>query len=249
MGEPLKLQPLVEALCEFQFGLSGTNELTLPGLFYAQVKDEFPIQTSVNEFSFQIGFGDVPNMPLIAPTPQRLQLRRQDGSAMLQLGQNRLIINHLQPYVSWEDFRELIIETFKKYINLCSEFTLQRIGLRYINHIIPPLIEGFKVDDFLIILPLFPKPMNKSISSFQQTYEFMYDSPIAALIHKTGIAVKPDGEPVLMLDLDFVSQQVEGFQDDLQSCEWVIEWLNKAHEHIEAAFISSLNPSYYESLK
>jgi len=248
MGELLKSQPLVEALCEFQFDFFGDNELILPGLFYAQVKDDFPILTSVNELSFQIGFGDLQNVPPIT-TPQRLQLARQDSSAMIQLGQSILIVNHLQPYISWEVFRELIIKTFEKYVGLCSVFTLKRIGLRYINHITPSLKEGFKIDDFLTILPLFPKPLDRSMSGFQQTYEFIYDSPSSSLFHKTGIAVKPDGETILVLDLDFISQQVENFQDVPKTYEWLIEWLNKAHDHIEAAFISSLNPSYYESLK
>jgi uncharacterized protein (TIGR04255 family) len=168
---------------------------------------------------------------------------------MIQLGQNRLIINHLQPYIGWEVFKELIIETFKKYIILCSYFRLKRIGLRYINHINPPWEEGVKIDDFFTILPLFPKPINRPISNFQQTYEFIYDSSVSSLVHKTGIAIKPDGEPVLILDLDFMSQQIDNFQNTSKTCEWLIEWLNKAHDHIEAAFITSLNPSYYESLK
>ncbi|MCY7393009.1 MAG: TIGR04255 family protein, partial [Leptolyngbyaceae cyanobacterium CAN_BIN12] len=107
MGEKLKSQPLVEALCEFQFNLAGSNELTLPGLFYAQVREEFPHQDSVNELNFQVGLNNVGTIPQFI-SAQRLQLKRPDGSAMLQIGQGRLIVNRLQPYINWEDFRELI---------------------------------------------------------------------------------------------------------------------------------------------
>jgi len=246
MGEPLKQPPLVEALCEFRFDLAGTNELTLPGLFYAQVKDEFPIQTSVNEICLPISVDDRPNIPPIAT--QRLQLRRPDNSATIQMGQSRLIINHLKPYISWNAFRELILKTFKQYINLCSRFTLNQIRLRYINHI-PLPSEEIKIDNFLTTLPLFPKPFSREISRFQQTYEFREESSTdSSLVHKTSIATKSNDEVVLILDLDFVSQRIEiGDPPDLS--EGLIPWLNQAHDRIEAVFIASLNPSYYESLK
>lgn len=247
MGELLKSEPLVEALCEFHFELSGDNELTLPGLFYAQVRNEFPMQTSVNELGFQIEFGDEQGMQKIIQA-QRLQLKRTDGSAMLQIAQNRLIVNQLQPYVSWDNFKNLILEAFKKYIEVCGEFVLKRISLRYINHIIPQPNEEFNIDDFLIIIPLFPNPLEQQITGFQQVYEFFYDSG-AFLTHRTGIAENPDGLTVLILDLDFRSQEITNVQDKLKICQWLEEWLNQAHDHIEAAFISSLNSSYYQSLK
>jgi uncharacterized protein (TIGR04255 family) len=248
MGEPLKSQPLVEALCELQFNLSGGSELILPGLLYAQVRDEFPIQESVNEFIFQLGFGDTQGMQPVSQ-PQRLQLKRKDGSAMLQIGQSRLIINHLQPYISWEDFRLLILKTFTKYIDLCGEFTLKRIGLRYINNIIPPSNEGFEIDDFLTVIPVFLKPLDKPISGFQQSYEFIYNTPLGSLVHRSGVVLKPNGETVLLLDLDFISEQIENLQDNSKTLAWLNKWLDDAHDNIEKAFISSLNPSYYESLK
>jgi uncharacterized protein (TIGR04255 family) len=247
MGELLKSETLVEALCEFHFDLSGDNELTLPGLFYAQVRNEFPIQTSANELAFHIEFGDEQEMQKLIQA-QRLQLKRKDGSAMLQVAQNRLIINQLQPYAGWDNFKSLILEGLKKYINVCGEFVIKKTSLRYINHIIPQPNEEFEIDDFLTIIPLFPNPLEKPITEFQQVYEFFYDSG-AFLTHRTGIAENSDGLTVLILDLDFTSQEIENFQDNLKTCEWLEEWLNQAHNHIEAVFISSLNSSYYQSLK
>lgn len=248
MGEKLKSQPLVEALCEFQFELTGGNELTLPGLFYAEVQDEFPVQTSIDEVSFQIGVGVVEGMGQVIKS-QRLQLKRQDGSAMLQIGQNRLIVNQLQPYESWERFRVMLVEALTKYVGLCGEFTLNQVGLRYINHIKPSGIEGFSIDDFLVILPLFPKPMDRPIGGFQQTYEFSHNTPPASLVHRTGVVEKPDGETVIVLDIDFISREIPELHTKDEALGWLDGWLNQAHDHIEGAFIASLNPGYYESLK
>lgn len=249
MGEKLKSQPLVEALCEFQFNLAGSNELTMPGLFYAEVKEDFPEQSLVDELSVQVELSPLGGTPQFIRSPQRLQLKRTDGSAILQVGQGRLIVNRLQPYVNWEDFRELISKAFKTYIDLCGEYTLKRIGLRYINHLIPTGNEGFKIDDFLTVIPLFPKPIDRPMTGFQQVYEFFYESSKASLVHRTAVFEKPEGDTVILLDLDFISQDISSFQDNSKALEWLREWLNQAHEHIEEAFISSLNPSYYESLK
>ncbi len=248
MGERLKSQPLIEALCEFYINVSGGNQLTLPGLFYAEVRDDFPIQASVNELALQVGVGGVQEMQQLIQT-SRLQLMGSNNSAMLQIAQNRLIINQLKPYINWDTFKSLILDTFRKYINVCGDFELNRISLRYINHIIPAPNEEFSIEDFLIIFPLFPKPLEKPIMDFQQSYQFMYDSLDEFLVHKTGVGVNPEGTNVVILDLDFISQKIENFQDNSKTIEWLSGWLDKGHNHIESAFLSSLNPIYYETIK
>jgi len=249
MGELLKSQPLIEALCEFYFNVSDGNQLTLPGLFYAEVRDDFPIQASVNELALQIGVGGVQELQQFIQT-SRLQLKGINNSAMLQIAPNRLIINQLQPYINWDTFKSLILDAFRKYINVCGDFELNRISLRYINHIIPaPNNEQFNIEDFLTIIPLFPKPLEKPILAFQQSYQFMYDSLDEFLVHKTGVGVNTEGTNVLVLDLDFISQKIENLQDNFKTIEWLSEWLDKAHNHIESAFLSSLNPIYYETIK
>jgi uncharacterized protein (TIGR04255 family) len=248
MGEPLQRQPLVEALCEFQFSQSSGNELTLPGLFYAAVKDNFPIQESVNEFIFQVEVGDLKGHPEIMQSPQRLQLKRADGSAMLQIGRNRLIVNHLQPYVSWEDFRQIIFKAFKKYAEICESFELSKIGLRYINHILPGN-ETFKIEEFLTIIPFFPQSIDKTMVGFQQSYEFFHEDLDAILVHKTGVIQTQEGKIALLLDLDFISREVLSFDNSDQTFERIQKWLNHAHDRIEEAFLLSLNPSYYELLR
>jgi len=248
MGERLKSQPLIEALCEFYFNVSGGNQSTLPDLFYAEVKDDFPIQASVNELALQIEVEGVQERQQLIQRP-RLKLMRSNNSAMLQIAPNRLIINQLKPYINWETFKSLILDAFRKYINVCGDFELNRISLRYINHIILAPNEEFNIEDFLTIIPLFPKPLEKPIFAFQQSYQFIYDSLGEFLVHKTGVGVNTEGTDVLVLDLDFISQKIENFQDNSRTIEWVSEWLDKAHNHIELAFLSSLNPIYYETIK
>ncbi|HBC42525.1 MAG: TIGR04255 family protein [Pseudanabaena sp.] len=253
MGEPLTKQPLVEALCELQFSPSEKWDITLPGLFYAQVKDEFPERTTLNPVSFQFAVSEKPFVDLPQPSSifPRLQLKRSDSSVVVQIGSDLLVVNHLQPYTSWENFRDLILRMFNKYVELLGEVKLQRIGLRYINHISPP--NGrFEIEQFLSVFPIFPSPLNLDLVGFSQVYEFQHIQPKGLLKHQTGVVQKADGKLVLLVDLDFISQEIEFNEatekpQDLSHC--FQNWLNQAHDHIESAFIASLNPDYYELLK
>jgi uncharacterized protein (TIGR04255 family) len=251
MGELLAKQPLVEALCELHFSKSDNWDITLPGLFYAQVKDEFPERTTFNQVSFQFAIGQKPllDIPQPAEVSPRLQLKREDGSAVVQIGSDLLVVNHLQPYKSWEDFRDLILKMVTKYVELCGNGKLEGISLRYINHIDVSNSVKFEIEQFLSVFPIFPSSLNLDLVGFSQTYDFYYAQPSAILKHQTGVIANPDGSLGLLLDLNFRSQNTESITETSQLFIWIKNWLSQAHAHIESAFISSLNPDYYASLK
>lgn len=251
MGELLTKQPLVETLCELRFSPSDQWDTTLPKRFYTEVKNEFPECTELNPV-FQVAVGGQPvDMSEPNKALSRLQLRNKDNSVVVQIGADLLVVHHLQPYTNWENFRDLILRMGSKYVELIGEVKLERVGLRYINHISPP--EGrFEIEQFLSVFPILPSPLNLDLAGFSQVYEFQYVQPKAVLKHQTGIVQRGDGKVVLLLDLDFISQGMESIESsnkifDLSS--WFQNWLNQAHDCVEAAFISSLNPDYYESLR
>jgi uncharacterized protein (TIGR04255 family) len=256
MGTLLSSQPLVEALCEFRFEVTGGWDLTLPGLFYAKVKDAFPLQEPVDEVSFQMELGPVQGKPQVIKTQrlqhktQRLQLWNEDRSATLQIGKNLLSINQLTPYPGWDDFKALIQHAFSTYSSICSDFKFKGIALRYINHIKPTSEEGFSIDDYLTTIPVFPGPLNLPLTGFQQSYSFIEQELASLLMHRTNVVEnEKDKETFLLLDLEFVRRELPQFDDEQSRNDWVNHWLEGAHDKIEEAFISSLNSNYLESLK
>ena len=249
MGTLLKSQPLVEALCEFRFDLAGGWDLTLPGLFYAEVRDAFPQQEPVDEVSFQLELGPIQGKHQVVKT-QRLQLWNEDRSATLQIGKNLLSINQLSPYPGWERFKVLVRDAFFKYSNICSDFTFKGIALRYINHIKPASVEGFSIDDYLTILPVFPGPLNLPLTGLQQSYSFIEKDSNSLLMHRTNVIDNEnESGTILLLDLEFTCKEIPQFSDEHKRNAWLDQWLDVAHEKIEEAFISSLNPNYLENLK
>jgi uncharacterized protein (TIGR04255 family) len=244
MGDKLKKPPLIEALCEFRFDPSSPWDWTIPGQLFDKIGHEFSERSQVQGLGVQIQVGPGP-----APTthlstgPERVQLRRPDGSAMVQVGPHLMAVNHLRPYPQWETFRGLIMRVFSTYSDVTHTTSLSRIGLRYINQIELPA-EPVEIGDFSTLKPPLLGPLDRPLQGFYQRYEIVQDAPVGVLIHQTGIQ-KSEERRVIIVDLDFGSHEVTNIQDATA----VEAWLDLAHERVEEAFIASLNPALYERMK
>lgn len=110
IGQPLARPPLVEALVEFRSGPDGWD-WTLPGRLYEKVRDRFPERVEVRPPMIVLGQSSGPEGPPPPPagTPERLQFKRADGTAMIQVGPGLLVVNHLRPYATWPEFRRLAL--------------------------------------------------------------------------------------------------------------------------------------------
>ena len=244
MGEKLKSPPLIEALCEFRFTPDSPWDWTLPGRLYDQIQEEFHERSQVEGVGVQIQLGPgKPPASQIIKGPDRVQMKRTDGSAMVQVGPRLLVVNCLRLYPNWETFRALILSIFQKYVKLCGECVLQRIGLRYINQI-PVLGDKSPLGNFISVAPPLHGPLDRQLLGFYQRYEILHDSPKGILVHQTGIQ-KKDQENILMLDLDFGSEELKGVCDQ----QAVGNWLDKAHERIYESFVASLNTALYERFR
>jgi uncharacterized protein (TIGR04255 family) len=244
MGEKLLSPPLIEALCEFRFTPASPWDWTLPGRLYDQIGDEFRERSQVEGVGVQIQLGPgKPPASQIIKGQDRVQMKRPDGSAMVQIGPRLLAVNCLRLYPNWESFRTTILSVFQEYVKLCGECLLQRIGLRYINQI-PAPGDKCELGDFISVAPPLHGSLDRQLLGFYQRYEILHDSPKGLLIHQTGIQ-KKDQSNVLMLDLDFGSEELEGVCDHLV----VGNWLDKAHERIYESFVASLNTALYERFR
>jgi uncharacterized protein (TIGR04255 family) len=229
MGEKLQNPPLLEAVCEFRFAQPTPWDWTIPGRLYDLLDEQFPGRSEAT-------------LPL--PGNQRVvQLRRLDGSAMVQVGERLLAVNHLRPYTDWATYRDLILTIFQKCCGLIAPVTLARLGLRYINQLETPG-ESFQIGELLTLDPPLSGPLKRPLKGFYQRYEVVQESPRGVLIHQTGLQ-NAGGQQLVMLDLDFGSEDVK----DVQSVQAVRTWLDLAHERVLEAFVASLPPSVYEAMK
>lgn len=239
MLDKLKSPPLIEALCEFRFSAKEDWDWTVPGRLYDELKDEFPERGQINAVEVRLD-----TKQLSQGGVERVQMKRKDGSAMVQVGPHLLVVNHLLPYSDWKEFLKLIINVLKKYTDLATHAPFERIGLRYINQIPIKNEERYEVGRYIVLAPPIPKTIERPLANFYQRYELKHDDPDGILIHQTGVAKSQSGQLNIMLDLDFEASKVSHLDKNS-----VGDWLTKAHRQIEIAFMKSMEPELLRKMK
>lgn len=245
MGKKLETPPLIEAVCEFRFNEKTKWDWIIPGQLYDKVKVEFPERAQISGVGFQIQASPKKNpVASVQNLPDRVQLKRADGSAIVQVGYNLLAINVLRPYPGWTKFLALITNIFNEYHSLAGAIELERVGLRYINQL--AISDEFsEIGNMITLTPPLSGKLTRPIHSFYQRYELEQDNPEGILINQTGTQQDDKGNPLIMLDLDFGSTKVRR----LKSASQVKTWLDRAHNCVYDAFVSSLTPKLYAKFK
>ena len=135
-GHPSYPNPIIqEAICEIAFRLQD-NVLWDPrwsGDFFVAVKEEFPNLQSIPTqplFSFQIGPSALPPQPINV-----FRFGHASRPVLLQLSDNRIVVNVLPKYSGWEQVSNDIQYAWERIINVINPVAITRIGLRYINRI------------------------------------------------------------------------------------------------------------------
>ena len=235
MGKRYKNSPIIEALCEIQLVPSQPWDLTLPGLVYEKVKDQFPDKKQ------QIGVG-VQFRPTekglehrVEPAPPRVQFYRKDQTALIQVGPDLFVVNHLKPYPTWAVFKPLILGNFEAYKGVANPRGFKRIGLRYINKIIFNA-ESVKLEDYFNFFPAIPKDLPQLHEGFICRVEIPYSNNFYRIIITISNAA-PDAPITLpiILDLDYILTVQEGIP-----MEGFEGWLEQAHSTIEKTFESCI---------
>ena len=240
MGDKLKNSPLLEALCSIQFEQIVWDSAPI-GAVRQVLAPEFGEQASTFHDEVEINIGPLGAQPSVKRT-ERLQLKRPDGTAMVQLAPGALVVNHLRPYDSWEIYAQLIMGTLKTYLGATGCNRATRVGLRYINHL--PLEKPARVRDLLTTRPPLTGVLEGPMTNFYQRYDLVQDDIDAHLVHQTGTAVA-NGVQGVILDLDLSSRQ----PIDVSIATTMLAWLDRAHDRIEAAFHASITDQHMRYLR
>ncbi|HEB75608.1 MAG TPA: TIGR04255 family protein [Nitrospirae bacterium] len=227
--------PIIEALCEFQFIPSQPWDLTIPGLIYEKVKDQFPDRQQQLGIGVQFTPTEKGIEHKIEPAPPRIQFHRRDKTALIQVAPDLLVVNQLRPYPKWENFKPLILNALQTYIEIVSPRGFKRIGLRYINklNINDKTIE---ISDYLNFYPSVPEDIPSVYTNFICRVEVPYNKE-RDLMLLTVATSPPENQEVLsiVLDLDYILAKHEAL-----SIGEVEDWLEIAHATIESTFESCI---------
>lgn len=230
MGRVYENPPLIEAVCEFQFEPSQPWDWTIPGLIYAEIKEEFPKKKQQNVIEMEVR-ADQEITQSVKGGIARMQFLRGDERALVQVGPNLLAVSHLKPYPTWNKFQEMVINGLAVYRKVASPKALRRIGLRYINRLEIPQPQ-IKIEDYILAIPNIPEPVPQIFATWLQRVEVPFIDANGLMIIQSGLLKQDDPNSVVfVLDLDFVTLNVRKIHLDN-----TIEWVTQAHDEIEKTF-------------
>ena len=233
-----KNSPIVEAVCEFKFDPSSEWDLTIPGLLYPKLEDDFPTRRGRTTGNIQIRDDRAePSRTDIA------QVFSEDEKEFVQVYPHTLSVNVLSPYPSWKKFGSWIRDAYSKYIQLAEPKGISRIGLRYINVITLRNIEGaLSINEYLKIGPTGPPEYSDAMSGFNMVVEFDYEEGRDRLrVALSSMPSEQEEEVKLRLDLDYYLNKPNSVE--LGS---VREWVEAAHSRVEDTFEASIQDKLRE---
>src|SRR5450759_1726858 len=157
--------PIAEALCEFYFSPSQPWDWTIPGLLYDKFKTDFPRKSQQNVLQVELHAEREEINQNIKGGMARMQFLREDGRALVQVGPDLLVVNHLKPYSGWRIFKADITRSLATYCDTAQPRGIQRIGLRYINKIEFPY-PSVEIEDYLLSAPRIPSEIPQTFTSW-----------------------------------------------------------------------------------
>jgi uncharacterized protein (TIGR04255 family) len=234
MGNTLSKPPLIEALFEIVFDLSGlqydyTVELSK---LHAELSKDYPDIATLPASKLPFGIPD---------SIVRHRFVSTDKKKLINLGENVMSVNTIE-YSVFKDFMKQITSVISKHISVSSERKIRRLGLRYINKLELHDIEEQNILSYDTKYPEFLKGDN---TAFEKLYVFQLNGD--KMNYRISKNSQPNHTNSLILDMD-VFRTFEDKPVDYDM-EFIKTWVNEAHEHIKESFVGSLSSTYYELLK
>ena len=235
--------PLIEAICDFHFIPSQPWDWTVFGLVYDRIKGGFPDKVQPPSPMLNVSIGPSLGGPVLGAA--RMQFRREDGSALVQVGPDNLTVNHLTPYSGWPQYRDMIASVLAVYREVAAPQGLHRLALRYVNRINIPVelmgVRGVEIGDYMLAQPSVPDLVPQVFSSWAQRVETFFNDANMALVLQSGTGPGSEEFPVsFLLDLTMSPPLQPVVLDD------ALTWLDQAHMNIESVFEECLGPKARE---
>lgn len=234
MGKKYKNPPIIEAVCDFRFTPGLPWNGIFPGLIYREVEAEF----SDTEIQRHVSAEMKPNGSSVhqrLETIEWQQFWRKDRSAIIQVAPDLLAVNHLKPYPTWHEFLPIITKALGAFTNIVKPSKIQRLELRYHNHI--EINRGnVDLDDYLNFTPRIGTALPQNYFAFFVGIKSLSPNNKNQLkIELTSAEPKSEGALAANLTLAYTLISQDGL--DLGN---VSEWLGDAHTAIDDAFEACL---------
>jgi uncharacterized protein (TIGR04255 family) len=222
--------PVIEAVCEFRFSPDTRWDLTIPGLVYEKIQDQFPNKEQHVVSEIEIN-QEAKGIKQQVRTSERIWFLTEERKLFMQIGAHFLAINCLTPYPTWDVFKPQIERAYETVRNLISVQGLERIGLRYINRldIASPRVD---LEEYFDFWPHLGKGLPQTMQSFVTGCVLLYhDGRDACKLQFTSAVPELPETNAFLLDVDYFTAQPRRV-----SPEDALGWVENAHQNAETVF-------------
>jgi uncharacterized protein (TIGR04255 family) len=222
--------PLVEAICEFRLSPDTLWDLTVPGLVYEKIRNDFPKKDSRLVQDIEISHGPQGIQQQIRNS-ERMIFFSQEKKLLVQMGHLLLAINALRPYPGWTNFKPKIEKVWNSLREIVDVKGFERVGLRYVNRIDLPSPD-VKMEEYFAFYPHLGSRLPQRKLSFIVGSEFSYSNGRDRC--RLVLFNDPSGMPerlTVLLDIDYFLAQPSAIE-----ASSVLAWVEGAHQRVEEIF-------------
>jgi uncharacterized protein (TIGR04255 family) len=230
MGRKYANPPIIEAICEFRLSPQTQWDLTVPGLLYERLKQEFPHkeQRVLQEV-------ELTQSPEVIQqqirTGERLLFFTEGKRMLVQVGTRLLAVHALAPYPNWEGFKPRIETSFKSLQDTVEIHGLERISLHYINRVKIPT-QCPKLNEYLEFYPFIGSRLPTDTISFLMGVEFSYaDGRDRCRVQLAPTPSSEEGKTVFILELEYFLAHAGRV-----AAADALAWVEEAHSRVEEVF-------------
>jgi len=215
----------------------------VPGLLYERLKESFPQkeQRMIQEVELTQGPEGLQQQ---IRTNERLLFFTEDRKMLAQVGTRLLVVNALKPYPHWEGFKPRIVMAWKSLQASVEVQGLERIGLRYINHIELPA-QGGELAEYFEFYPSVGQRLPQQMVSFLAGVEFSYADDRDHCRVQVAPIPGSGGKSLFMLDIDYFLAQPRAVEV-VDALPWVEEAHNRVEEVFEGCITDKLRKMFEE---
>lgn len=173
MSDPAVFQlenpPIVEAVmdidCDLPAGLDFASLATVAQPLFSERYPKFrPLQIQRHEFKKE---GDAPPQFSVTAGIEAFQFLTDDEREIVQVRTEGYSFNRLAPYSSLDDYLGEIERTWQLFVRVVGPVQIRRIGLRYINRILLPTLDGLvELTEYLKLSPRLPDEETLQFTGF-----------------------------------------------------------------------------------
>jgi uncharacterized protein (TIGR04255 family) len=235
-----------EAVCEIHFRLSPGEEwqASIPGELFKHIQEEFPVFEPVSQMGIQLEMGPGDFGQRVIPGRHRIRYKHHTRNLLIQLAENIITVNELPEYPGWKQMRNDVLDTWEKLTKIVKAVSIERIGLRYINHI--PRVSGEeKAGDWLSENDHIAKSVLDSLPGFFSRIEIRKNEHHRRIVTVGELKESKDAENgVIILDIDCIVEK-----EIMVTNESIFEEVDMLHDDAWEIFSSMLKSKLEKRLK